>query len=78
MKWPARAFNKIHSHKTLTQYAGAGIPNLVLVDARGKVLSASFDGKKYLGPEKVVHDIRRILKQNPPTAEEIKAAAKYL
>ena len=75
MKWPALTFSKIRSHKILNQYAGNGIPDLVLVDAQGKVLSDSFDGKNYLGPQKVVQDIRTILSQNPPTADEIKAAA---
>lgn len=78
MRWPALTFSKGRSHKILNQYAGPGIPDLVLVDAQGKILSNSYEGSKYVGPQKVVQDIRKILNQNPPTNEEIalaKAAA---
>jgi hypothetical protein len=33
----------------------------VLVDADGKVLSDSFDGSHYLGPQKVIDDIKSLV-----------------
>ncbi len=37
-------------------YAGEGIPDLVLVDDQGKVLADSFDGHAYRGPQAVLDD----------------------
>ena len=74
MKWPALKFSKIHSHKSLNKYCGKGIPDLVLVDAQGKVLSDSYVGGNYIGPRKVVQDIKKILEQNPPQAETVAPA----
>jgi len=48
--------------KPAQQYSGSGIPDLVFIDASsGKVLSDSFKGEDYLGPHKVLGDIRKTL-----------------
>jgi hypothetical protein len=49
----------------LKKYAGEAIPCLVLLDASGKVLSDTYDGKKFLGPEKVLADLVATLGQPP-------------
>ena len=74
MPWPALAFAKKNMKKALTQYAGPGIPCLVLVDAAGKVLSDSYVGTNYVGPNKVLRDIEATL-QSEPAAASIPAAA---
>jgi nucleoredoxin len=61
MPWPAVRFDDIDGTNA-TRYSGAGIPDLVLVDAGGKVLSDSFNGSDYVGPDKVVEDIKSIVK----------------
>jgi hypothetical protein len=61
MTWPAVRFDDIHDPDA-SRYCGTGIPDLVLVDADGKVLSDSFQGSEYLGPEHVVDDIRSMVK----------------
>lgn len=65
MPWPALAFNKKKSNKSLAPLAGSGIPSLVFLDADGKVLSNSYEGSKYVGPNKVLADIDTTLKANP-------------
>jgi len=60
MAWPAVRFDDIDSTKA-DQYSGEGIPDLVLVDAAGKVLSDSFQGSEYVGPYKVLDDITRLV-----------------
>ena len=60
MPWPAIDFKKVGSKSAITKYAGEGIPDLVLVDASGKVLSDSYAGKQYLGPQKVLTDLDEI------------------
>ena len=60
MPWPAVRFDDIESVKA-NKYCGAGIPDLVLVDADGKVLSDSFNGQEYVGPEKVMDDIKSLV-----------------
>jgi nucleoredoxin len=57
MPWPAIAYDKIASKTEINKYAGSGIPCLVLVDSTGKVVSDSYAGKQYRGPQKVVTDI---------------------
>ncbi len=43
-------------------YVGRGIPDLVLWSMPGEtVLSDSFNGEQYLGPTKVIDDIKRLV-----------------
>lgn len=62
MPWPAISFRNAKRIDEIRKYAGSGIPCLVLVDREGKVLSDSYEGKKYLGPNKVMNDIPRLTK----------------
>ncbi len=60
MPWPAIEFQKLEANEVIRRYAGKGIPCLVLVDPSGRVVSDSYAGDKYLGPEKVLTDIDTI------------------
>lgn len=60
MPWPAIDYAKIAAKPEITKYVGSGIPCLVLIDSTGKVVSDSFAGKEYLGPQKVLTDIDAI------------------
>jgi nucleoredoxin len=60
MTWPAVRFEDI-DHTNANKYCGEGIPDLVLVDDSGKVLSDSFQGSKYVGPDKVIDDIKSMV-----------------
>jgi nucleoredoxin len=75
MQWPALAFDKKKSTPELTKYSGRGIPCLVLIDNTGKVISHSYEGTTYVGPRKVLTDIEKTLKENPPDAAATAAAA---
>jgi thiol-disulfide isomerase/thioredoxin len=73
MPWPAFRFDRLMHDGNGTfqgpgieQYAGKGIPDLVLVDATGKVLSDSYHGDQYFGPESVVDDINKIVGGSAP------------
>jgi nucleoredoxin len=57
MPWPAIDYDKRDEKEELRIAAGSGIPSLVLVEATGKLVSRSFDGEKYLGPQKVLDDL---------------------
>jgi nucleoredoxin len=54
MPWPAVDYQKLESKEAIRKYAGSGIPCLVLVDSTGKVISDSYAGTEYLGPDKVL------------------------
>ena len=60
MPWPAVKFEKVAEKQELKKYAGSGIPCLVLIDATGKVISDSYQGATYLGPDKVLADLDRL------------------
>ena len=60
MPWPAIEYGKIANVPALQKYAGKGIPDLVIVDASGKVLADSFVGGKYVGPGRVLDDLNAI------------------
>ena len=64
MPWPAIDFQKVGSKEAITKYAGASIPDLELVDATGKVLSSSYAGKEYRGPQQVLADLDEIFAGN--------------
>lgn len=65
MPWPAIEFAKLPGKDALKKYAGDGIPCLVLLDASGKVISDTYAGKQYAGPEKVVADLNAIFAKAP-------------
>ena len=62
MTWPVLAWNAIRGHE-VNRYAGSGIPCLVLVDANGKVLSDSYRWGRYVGPDAVLDDTWKILRE---------------
>ena len=63
MPWPALRWDAVKWSKA-NRLGGPGIPSLVVVDDHGKVLSESYDGKQYVGPHKVLDDLRQLLSQN--------------
>jgi len=69
MQWPALGWNAIRGADEINGYAGDGIPCLVLVDANGRVLSDSYRWGRYVGPDAVLDDTWKILRdyrrQNP-------------
>ena len=60
MPWPAIEYGKLANVAALQKYAGRGIPDLVIVDASGKVLADSYVSGKYIGPSKVLDDLSTI------------------
>ena len=67
MLWPAIEFGKLANVPSLKKYAGDGIPDLVVVDATGKVLADSYVRGKYVGPERVLDDLNNIFAQTAST-----------
>jgi nucleoredoxin len=62
MSWPALTFaDRANSQIGVAKYFGDSIPDLVLVDGNGKVLSDTNDGQNYVGPEKVLADIPKLV-----------------
>lgn len=61
MPWPALGWTAIAT-SDLNRYAGNGIPCLVLVDEKGKVLSDSYRSGRYVGPDAVLDDTWKILR----------------
>lgn len=68
MPWPAIDFAKLPGKVALKKYSGESIPCLVLLDAGGKVISDTYAGKDYLGPEKVLADLNSIFAKAPAAA----------
>src|SRR5438132_1247481 len=66
MPWPAIDYQKVAGKGAIRQYAGDGIPCLVVIDPTGKVISDSFAGKQYLGPAKVLADLDAMFAGSPP------------
>lgn len=66
MPWLAIDYAKVKSKDALDRIAGNGIPSLVLVDSTGKVISSTYSGSQYLGPEKVLADLDAIFAGKPP------------
>jgi thiol-disulfide isomerase/thioredoxin len=84
MTWPAVKYSELaHNGTGIEKFAGPAIPDLVLVDSDGKVLSDSFNGTAYIGPETVVEDINRLVggmspvplvRATPPALPPIRSA----
>jgi nucleoredoxin len=63
MAWPALRYELARTTPDIRRYAGDGIPCLVLVDANGKVLSDTYRGGEYMGPQVVLEDAQNFLQQ---------------
>jgi hypothetical protein len=74
MPWPAIRFDAIQWSTQLNQLCGPGIPCLVLIDGRGQVLSDSYQGQNYLGPRKVLVDLRKLLQKGESAPASAMAA----
>lgn len=64
MPWPALDFSKKGKRSPIQGLGGRGIPDLILIDAEGKVLSTSYEGDNYVGPRKVLKDLDDLLKKS--------------
>jgi nucleoredoxin len=64
MPWPAIDYQKVKGKDFINGYAGKGIPCLVLIDSTGKIVSDSFAGAQYVGPQKVLTDLDAIFARN--------------
>ena len=62
MNWPAVKWDAVPSASDLTRYCGDGIPCLVLVDENGTVLSDTNRSGSYVGPNAVLDDTWKILR----------------
>ncbi len=68
MPWPAIRYDQLqHPPGTfkgtgIEGFANNSIPDLVLLDSTGKVLSDSYHGSEYVGPEAVLADIQSMVK----------------
>ncbi|MEM8866779.1 MAG: thioredoxin-like domain-containing protein [Verrucomicrobiota bacterium] len=58
MPWPAVRYDRMSS-SGLQGKGGRGIPSLVLFDTKGKIVSSSYNGRNYLGPNKVLDDLKK-------------------
>jgi nucleoredoxin len=63
MPWPAIEYADAKQIREVSQYAGSGIPCLVLVDRAGKVISDSYVDGQYVGPAKVMDEIEKKIKE---------------
>jgi nucleoredoxin len=63
MAWPALKFDASATSGEIMQYCGDGIPCLVLVDEKGKVLSDTNRNGDYVGPQAVLQDARTLLQR---------------
>lgn len=68
MPWPAVDYQTIAGAPELQKLGGSSIPSLIAIDASGRVVSSTYDGEKYLGPEKVVADLETIFVRGPGDA----------
>lgn len=68
MPWPVVGYRNVARMKDIKKYCGSGIPCLVLVDREGNVISDSYDGQTYLGPDKVMSEIPEKTKSATTTA----------
>ncbi|MEM7624752.1 MAG: thioredoxin-like domain-containing protein [Planctomycetota bacterium] len=61
MPWAAVPYNRINASGLKNKYGGSGIPNLVIVNRDGEVVSGSYENGKYVGPRKVLRDLDALL-----------------
>jgi len=60
MPFPAVRWDAVRWSKA-EKLCGPGIPSLVVIDQNDHIISDSFEGMNYVGPYKVVEDLRKLL-----------------
>jgi len=63
MPWLAVKYEQARKSE-LMQFAGRGIPCLVLLDENGSVLANSYHGDQYLGPNHVLKEFEKLLSKH--------------
>jgi nucleoredoxin len=71
MPWLAVDYDRVAELGALRDLEGDGIPSLVLLDSNGRILSNTYEGKKRLGPEKVLDDLRKIFAAGPTALAQL-------
>lgn len=74
MPFPAVRWDAVKWSKA-EKLCGAGIPCLVVIDQNDQVLSNSFKGQSYVGPQKVLEDLRKLLADSSDAAANAPSAA---
>ncbi|HTB79663.1 MAG TPA: thioredoxin-like domain-containing protein [Opitutaceae bacterium] len=65
MPWPALRFAEIKNLQDIRNYAGPGIPCLVVLDARGQVVADSYVNGQYVGPDRPMNYLGKLLESAP-------------
>jgi thiol-disulfide isomerase/thioredoxin len=74
MPFPAVRWDAVKWSKA-ERLCGAGIPCLVVIDQNDHIVSNSFEGLNYVGPYKVVEDLRKLLANSGDVMEAASAAS---
>jgi nucleoredoxin len=61
MNWPAVPYARREGTGLMEKYKVQGIPHLVLLDKEGNVVSSAVENGKYVGPRKVLADLKERL-----------------
>jgi nucleoredoxin len=61
MPWPGMPLATLQKTPLLLGYSIGSIPHLVVVDRHGKVLTSSFQGGRYVGPDQALKDLGKLL-----------------
>ncbi len=64
MPWLVLPYNKVKTSPMWTKFAGRGIPCLVVINSKGKVLLDSYKGSSYIGPHQVMNDLQKLISQD--------------
>ncbi len=64
MPWPALSYDSPAKQALGDELGVEGIPCLVMFNNKGAVISSSYKNKKYVGPDKVLNDLKELLKKN--------------
>jgi nucleoredoxin len=61
MPWAGLRWGSSKTPKIKSKLAGPGIPCLVLLNEKDEIISHSYEGDKYVGPYKVLDDLKKTL-----------------
>jgi len=61
MPWPAIDFAKRNVHQEILKMASSAVPDLILIDNLGHVISQDYKGREYLGTAHVLADLDTLL-----------------
>lgn len=77
MPWISVMYGSVCAQQLKYHYSGQGIPRLVLIDNKGRIISDTFRNNRYTGPHRVLEDLHLLIAEKGESVSASMVAKRY-